>query len=121
MDLKAMDRQGLLDYIEELEKKTAGLEEQMEDLKTQVEAFGYDPDEFKVPDVDAPELNVPQGTADMLAEVASIFDDFDDVEVDPAPVENGKVRLSSVREEETYIPVAESVARTVKVKVKKKS
>ncbi len=120
MDLKAMDRQALLDYIEELEKKTAGLEEKMEDLKTQVEALGYDPEEFKVPEGDVPELQVSEQTKDALAEAASIFDDFDEVEVEPAPVENGKVKLSAVRAEEDYIPVASKAGKTVKVKVRPK-
>ncbi len=120
MDIAAMDRQQLLDYIDELEKKTAGLEEKMEDLKNQVEVLGFDPDEFRVPDTEAPELQVSEQTKDALAEAASIFDDFDDIEVEPAPVENGKVKLSAVKAEEDYIPVAPKAVNTVKVKVKRK-
>ncbi len=126
MDLTTMDRQALLDYIETLEKKTASLEEAMEALKEQASLFDFDPDEFKVPDGDLPELKVSEQTADALAEAASIFEDLDTVEVEPAPVENGKVRLGAVREEEDYIPPAASrqkktvkVKTPVKVKVKK--
>ena len=39
MDISKLDRQGLLDYIESLEAKTASLEEKMEDLKAQVDVL----------------------------------------------------------------------------------
>ncbi|MDO5452978.1 MAG: hypothetical protein Q4F20_04460 [Eubacteriales bacterium] len=110
MDISKLDRQGLLDYIESLEAKTASLEEKMEDLKAQVDVLNMDMDDFKVPDEP-----VSEQTADALAEAASIFDDF---EVEPAPVENGVVKLGPVTAEESYIPVAPKKA--VKVKVKKK-
>ncbi len=120
--LEQMDRQGLLDYIEALEAKTAALEDKMEDLKAQVDVLNMDMDEFKVPEVgDVPELKVSEQTSDALAEAASIFGDFDDIEVEPAPVENGKVKLSAVTAEEDYIPVAPKAVNTVKVKVKRKN
>ena len=115
MDISKLDRQGLLDYIESLEAKTASLEEKMEDLKAQVDVLNMDMDDFKVPDEPVPELRVSEQTADALAEAASIFDDF---EVEPAPVENGVVKLGPVTAEESYIPVA--TKKPVKVKVKKK-
>ena len=93
MDISKLDRQGLLDYIESLEAKTASLEEKMEDLKAQVDVLNMDMDDFKVPDEPVPELRVSEQTADALAEAASIFDDF---EVEPAPVENGVVKLGPV-------------------------
>lgn len=119
-NLEQMDRQALLDYIESLEEKTASLEEKMEDLKAQVDVLNMDMDDFKVPDDAVPELQVSEQTKDALAEAASIFDDFDDIEVDPAPVENGVVKLGPVTGEEAYIPVAAPVKKTIKVKVKKK-
>ncbi|MBQ7228346.1 MAG: bZIP transcription factor, partial [Clostridia bacterium] len=106
MDISKLDRQGLLDYIESLEAKTASLEEKMEDLKAQVDVLNMDMDDFKVPEDPVPELHVSEQTADALAEAASIFDDFDDIEVDPAPVKNGVVKLGPVTAEESYIPVA---------------
>ncbi len=124
-----MDRQSLLEYIEALEAKTASLEEKMEDLKAQVDVLNMDMDDFKVPEVsDVPELKVSAQTSDALAEAASIFGDFDDIEVEPAPVENGVVKLGPVTAEESYIPVAPAVKaakkvtakKAVKVKVKKK-
>lgn len=130
--LEQMDRQGLLDYIEALEAKTALLEEKMEDLKAQVDVLNMDIDDFKVPENAVPELRVSEETKDALAEAASIFEDIEDtedmedIEVDPAPVENGVVRLSPVTEEEAYIPVASAPAepapskKTVKVRIKKK-
>lgn len=124
--LEQMDRQGLLEYIEALEEKTAHLEEKMEDLKAQVDVLNLDMDEFKVPEVgDVPELKVSEQTSDALAEAASIFGDFDDIEVEPAPVENGVVKLGPVTAEESYIPVARpakkvTAKKAVKVKVKKK-
>ncbi len=117
-NLEQMDRQALLDYIESLEEKTANLEEKMEDLKAQVDVLNMDMDDFKVTEEPVPELHVSEQTADALAEAASIFDDFDDIEVDPAPVKNGVVKLGPVTAEESYIPVAPKKA--VKVKVKKK-
>lgn len=117
-----MDRQSLLEYIEALEAKTASLEEKMEDLKAQVDVLNMDMDDFKVPDDAVPELQVSEQTKDALAEAASIFDEFDDIEVDPAPVENGVVKLGPVTGEEAYIPVAAAPAstkKTIKVKVKK--
>lgn len=127
--LEQMDRQSLLEYIEALEAKTASLEEKMEDLKAQVDVLNMDMDDFKVPEVgDVPELKVSAQTSDALAEAASIFGDFDDIEVEPAPVENGVVKLGPVTAEESYIPVAPAVKaakkvtakKAVKVKVKKK-
>ena len=113
-----MDRQSLLEYIEALEAKTASLEEKMEDLKAQVDVLNMDMDDFKVPEVgDVPELKVSAQTSDALAEAASIFGDFDGIEVEPAPVENGVVKLGPVTAEESYIPVAK---KAVKVKGKKK-
>lgn len=127
--LEQMDRQSLLEYIEALEAKTASLEEKMEDLKAQVDVLNMDMDDFKVPEVgDVPELKVSAQTSDALAEAASIFGDFEDIEVEPAPVENGVVKLGPVTAEESYIPVAPAVKaakkvtakKAVKVKVKKK-
>ena len=124
-NLEQMDRQALLDYIESLEEKTASLEEKMEDLKAQVDVLNMDMDDFTIPDGEVPELHVSEQTADALAEAASIFNDLDDIEVEPAPVENGVVKLGPVTAEESYIPVskpAKKVAakKAVKVKVKKK-
>ena len=122
MDVTKLDRKALLEYIETLEEKTAHLEEKMEDLKAQVDVLNMDMDDFKVPDDAVPELKVSEQTKDALAEAASIFDDFDDIEVDPAPVENGVVKLGPVTGEEAYIPVASAPAstkKTIKVKVKK--
>lgn len=115
--LESLDRQGLLAYIDELEAKTAVLEDKMEDLKAQVDVLNMDMDEFRVPDVGTPELKVSEQTSELLAEAASIFDDF---EVEPAPVENGVVRLDPVRETEAYIPVTSSPKKAVRVKVKRK-
>jgi len=127
-NLEQMDRQALLDYIESLEEKTASLEEKMEDLKAQVDVLNMDMDDFTIPDGEVPELHVSEQTADALAEAASIFNDLDDIEVEPAPVENGVVKLGPVTAEESYIPVAPAVKaakkvtakKAVKVKVKKK-
>lgn len=120
MDVTKLDRKALLEYIETLEEKTAHLEEKMEDLKAQVDVLNMDMDDFKVPDNAVPELKVSEQTKDALAEAASIFDDFDDIEVDPAPVENGVVKLGPVTGEEAYIPVSPAAAKkTIKVKVKK--
>ena len=122
-NLDQMDRQALLDYIESLEEKTANLEEKMEDLKAQVDVLNMDMGDFKVPEDPVPELHVSEQTADALAEAASIFDYFDDGEVDPTPVKNGVVKLGPVTEAEDYIPVAAAPApskKAVKVKVKKK-
>ncbi|MBO7681938.1 MAG: hypothetical protein J6T14_07765 [Clostridia bacterium] len=116
--LESLDRQGLLAYIDELEAKTAELEDKMEDLKAQVDVLNMDMDEFRVPDVGASELRVSEQTSGMLAEAASIFDDY---EVEPAPVENGVVRLEPVTETETYIPVSETAKKTVRVRVKRKT
>lgn len=115
--LESLDRSELLAYIDELEAKTAVLEEKMEDLKAQVDVLNMDMDEFRVPDIGTSELKVSEQTSDLLAEAASIFDDF---EVDPAPVENGVVRLDPVRETEDYIPVTASPKKAVKVRVKRK-
>lgn len=115
--LESLDRSELLAYIDELEAKTAVLEEKMEDLKAQVDVLNMDMDEFRVPDIGTSELKVSEQTSDLLAEAASIFDDF---EVDPAPVENGIVRLDPVRETEDYIPVTASPKKAVKVRVKRK-
>lgn len=118
--LEQMDRQSLLDYIEALEAKTASLEEKMEDLKAQVDVLNMDMDDFKVPEVgDVPELKVSEQTSDALAEAASIFGDFEDIEVEPAPVENGVVKLGPVTAEESYIPVAPAVKAAKKVTAKK--
>lgn len=117
MDISSLDRQGLLDYIRTLEAKTASLEEKMEDLKAQVDVLNMDMDEFQVPDLSESGLRVSAETADALAEAASIFEDLPDVEVEPAPVENGVVKLEPVTETEAYIPVAPA---TVKVKVRRK-
>lgn len=124
-NLEQMDRQALLDYIESLEEKTTSLEEKMEDLKAQVDVLNMDMDDFTIPDGEVPELHVSEQTADALAEAASIFNDLDDIEVDPAPVENGVVKLGPVTAEESYIPVAKpakkvAAKKAVKVKVKKK-
>ncbi len=124
-NLEQMDRQALLDYIESLEEKTASLEEKMEDLKAQVDVLNMDMDDFTIPDGEVPELHVSEQTADALAEAASIFNDLDDIEVEPAPVENGVVKLGPVTAEESYIPVAKpakkvAAKKAVKVKVKKK-
>ncbi len=127
MDISTLDRQGLLDYIETLETKTASLEEQMEDLKAQVDLLDMDFEEFQVPTDMEPQLRVSEQTADALASAAALFGDFDapseveDIEVEPAPVRNGVVTLEPVAEEEAYIPVASAPAKkTVKVKVKLK-
>lgn len=118
--LEQMDRQSLLEYIEALEAKTASLEEKMEDLKAQVDVLNMDMDDFKVPEVgDVPELKVSAQTSDALAEAASIFGDFEDIEVEPAPVENGVVKLGPVTAEESYIPVAPAVKAAKKVTAKK--
>lgn len=124
-NLEQMDRQALLDYIESLEEKTTSLEEKMEDLKAQVDVLNMDMDDFTIPDGEVPELHVSEQTADALAEAASIFNDLDDIEVDPAPVENGVVKLGPVTAEESYIPFAKpakkvTAKKAVKVKVKKK-
>lgn len=121
--LEGLDRQGLLDYIDSLEAKTAALEEKMEDLKAQVDVLNMDMDEFKVPEVsDVPELKVSEQTEEILSEASLLFGD--DYVAEPAPVENGVVKLDPVDREESYIPVAPkkepAPKKALKVKVKKK-
>lgn len=125
--LEQMDRQELLAYIESLEEKTATLEERMEDLKVQLDVLDLDMEEFQVPDTPAPELHVSEQTADLLSEASELFGGeslFDDYVAEPAPVENGVVKLEPVTAEEAYIPVGTPKAvpapKTVKVKVKRK-
>lgn len=128
--LEELDRQALLDYIEALEAKATALEEQMEDLKAQVDVLDLDMDDFKLPEGNAEGLHVSEQTQDLLAEAAELFGGdreepaFDDFIAEPAPVENGVVKLEPVTTEEAYIPVGPAVQpspkKTVRVKVKKK-
>lgn len=126
MDISTLDRQGLIDYINTLKSKTTSLEEEKENLKAQVDLLKLNSEEFQVPKGTEPELYVSEQTASALAEAAAIFgvekeSEFEDLEVKPAPVKNGVVKLDPVKNEEAYIPVAQKPAKkTVKVKVKKK-
>lgn len=127
MDTKS--RQELLDYIAILEAKNSLLEEKVKDLTEKLSVFEADLSEFQVSDLGEPSLSLSDQTADALAEASALFGGTpalseeselpeEDFIVEPAPVENGVVKLSPVKETETYIPVRK---QTVKVRVKRKT
>ena len=116
-DLTKLKRTELVHYIEELEAK-------VETLSAQLELLNADFGDIEVPEPDAmPELNVSSATSDALAEAAALFGGDTPAEepelpvVEPAPVENGVVKLDPVTAED-YIPVA--APKVVKVRVRRK-
>lgn len=116
-DLTTMDRDELLQYIEQLEMK-------VETLSAQLDLLSADAEDFRLPETMELKLNLSEQTTDSLAEAAALFGGDSQPEeeepvVEPAPVEDGVVTLDPVTAED-YIPVGTVKKPIVKVKVKRK-